>query len=155
MRVEFNGERVADSERTLVDHETRLPPAYYFPAEDVRMDLLAKTEFTTHCPFKGNASYWTLKVGDHVAENAARAYEEPYREAEKIRGYLSFYRNKISGLYEGEDEVPFAAAKNSPPRPASGRSALPALPQKELKWQARSVPTCRRCATASACILAR
>src|SRR5687768_5450916 len=107
VRVEFNGARVADSQRALVVHETRLAPAYYFPAEDVRMDLLAKTEFATHCPFKGNASYWTLKVGDHVAENAAWAYEEPYREAEKIRGYLSFYRNKVSALYEGDQEVPF------------------------------------------------
>jgi adenylate cyclase len=105
VRVEFNGARVADSQRALVVHETRLAPAYYFPAEDVRMDLLAKTEFATHCPFKGNASYWTLKVGDQVAENAAWAYEEPYREAEKIRGYLSFYRTKISALYEDDLEV--------------------------------------------------
>jgi len=105
VRVEYNGAWIADSERALVVHETRLAPAYYFPAEDVRMDLLARTEFTTHCPFKGNAAYWTLKVGDQVAENAAWAYEEPYREAEKIRGYVSFYRNKISALYEGDVEV--------------------------------------------------
>src|SRR5687768_13172823 len=105
VRVEFNGACIADTERALVVHETRLPPAYYFPAEDVCMDLLAKTGFATHCPFKGNASYWTLKVGDQVAENAAWAYEEPYREAEKIRGYLSFYRNKISAPYEDDLEV--------------------------------------------------
>jgi class 3 adenylate cyclase/uncharacterized protein (DUF427 family) len=105
VRVEFNGTRVADSARALIVHETRLPPAYYFPASDVRMDLLAKTEHTTHCPFKGNASYWTLNVGDQRAENAAWAYEEPYREAEKIRGYLSFYRSKVSVLPEGGEEV--------------------------------------------------
>ena len=103
VRVEFNGTRIADSARALVVHETRLAPAYYFPADDVRMDLLAKTGFTTHCPFKGNAGYWTLKVGDRVAENAAWAYEEPYREAEKIRGYLSFYRHKVLVLDEGGD----------------------------------------------------
>ena len=105
VRVEFNGACIADSTRALVVHETRLPPAHYFPAADVRMDLLAKTDFHTHCPFKGNASYWTLKVGDQVAENAAWAYEEPYREAEKIRGYVSFYRSKISALYEDDFEV--------------------------------------------------
>jgi class 3 adenylate cyclase/uncharacterized protein (DUF427 family) len=105
VRVEFNGARIADSTRALVVHETRLPPAYYFPAEDVRMEFLARTEFSTHCPFKGNAAYWTLKVGDQVAENAAWAYEEPYREAEQIRGYLSFYRNKISALYADDVEV--------------------------------------------------
>jgi class 3 adenylate cyclase/uncharacterized protein (DUF427 family) len=96
VRVEFNGATVADSGRALVLHETRLPPAYYFPAEDVRTDLLVRTEHATHCPFKGNASYWTLKVGDRTAENAVWAYEEPYREAERIRGYLSFYRDKVS-----------------------------------------------------------
>lgn len=108
VRVEFNGTRIADSARALVVHETRLPPAYYFPADDVRMDLLARTGHATHCPFKGNASYWTLKVGDQVVENAAWAYEQPYREAEQIRGYLSFYRNKVSAMYEGDDELPFA-----------------------------------------------
>jgi len=105
VRVEYNGAMVADSAHAVVVHETRLPPAYYFPVGDVRMDLLAKTEHTTHCPFKGNAAYWTLKVGGQVAENAAWAYEEPYREAEKIRGYLSFYRDKVSVLCEGDDEV--------------------------------------------------
>ena len=105
VRVEFNGARIADSSRALVLHETRLPPAYYFPAEDVRMDLLARTEHTTHCPFKGNASYWSVKVGDKVAENAVWAYEEPYREAEPIRGYLSFYRDKVSLVHEGEQET--------------------------------------------------
>jgi adenylate cyclase len=104
-RVEFNGVRIADSARALVLHETRLPPAYYFPVEDVRMDLLARTAHTTHCPFKGNASYWSVKVGDHVAENAAWAYEEPYREAEPVRGYLSFYRDKVSVLHEREEST--------------------------------------------------
>jgi class 3 adenylate cyclase len=100
-----------------VVHETRLPPAYYFPAEDVRMDLLAKTAFSTHCPFKGNASYWTLKVGDRIAENAAWAYEEPYREAAPIRGYLSFYRSKVSALYEDDvvvESLPVEGAHGNP-----------------------------------------
>jgi len=106
IRVEFNGAQIVDSSRAIIVHETRMPPAYYFPADEVRVELLHKTDFQTHCPFKGNASYWNLKVGDQVAENAVWAYEEPYREAEKIRGYLSFYRNKISALYEGDEEAP-------------------------------------------------
>jgi class 3 adenylate cyclase/uncharacterized protein (DUF427 family) len=104
VRVEFNGAPIADSSRAIVLHETRLPPAYYFPVEDVRMDLLARTEHRTHCPFKGNASYWSVKVGDRVAQNAVWAYEEPYREAEPIRGYLSFYRDKVSLLHEDEEK---------------------------------------------------
>ena len=106
VRIEFNGARIADSSRALVLHETRLPPAYYFPGEDVRMDFLARTEHRTHCPFKGNASYWSVKVGDRVAENAVWAYEEPYREAEPVRGYLSFYRDKVSVVHEDEEESP-------------------------------------------------
>ena len=106
VRVEFNGARIADSSRALVLHETRLPPAHYFPVEDVRMDLLARTEHRTHCPFKGNASYWSVKVGGAVAENAVWAYEEPYRDAEPIRGYLSFYRDKVSVVHEEAEETP-------------------------------------------------
>src|SRR5688572_10602522 len=106
VRIEFNGARIADSSRALVLHETRLPPAYYFPGEDVRMDFLARTEHRTHCPFKGNASYWSVKVGDRVAENAVWAYEEPYREAEPVRGYLSFYRDQVSVVHEDEEESP-------------------------------------------------
>ena len=106
VRVEFNDVCIADSTRALVLHETRLPPAYYFPPEDVRMDLLVQNDFSTHCPFKGNASYWSLKVGTQIVENAAWAYQEPFPEAGEIRGHLSFYRNKVSAIYEGEEEVP-------------------------------------------------
>ena len=96
IRVEFNGARIADSTRALVVHETRHAPAYYLPLEDVRMDFLQRTALATHCPFKGNASYWSVVVGDQTAENAVWAYEEPYRDAERIRGYVSFYRDKVT-----------------------------------------------------------
>ena len=109
VRVEFEGRWIADSQRALVLHETRLPPAYYFPFEDVRMDLLRKTDFHTHCPFKGNASYWTLDAGGKAVENVAWAYEDPFPDAGRLRGHLSFYRGKVSALYEGDDEVPFLA----------------------------------------------
>ncbi len=107
VRVEFNGAWVADSTRAIILHETRAPPMHYFPPGDVRMDCLERTPHQTHCPFKGNASYWTLSVDGKVAENAVWAYEEPYREAEPIRGYLSFYRDKIAALYEGDEEAAF------------------------------------------------
>jgi class 3 adenylate cyclase/uncharacterized protein (DUF427 family) len=107
VRVEFNSTWVADSSHAVILHETRAPPMHYFPVEDVRMDLLERTHFQTHCPFKGNASYWTLNVAGKVAGNAAWSYEDPYRDAEPIRGYLSFYRDKIAALYEGDEEVAF------------------------------------------------
>jgi len=110
VRIEFEGTWLADSARALILRETRLPPAYYIPAADVRMDLLRKTAFHTHCPFKGNASYWTLETGGKTVENIAWAYEDPFPDAAQIRGHLSFYRGKVSALYEGDDEVPFLAA---------------------------------------------
>ncbi len=81
VRVELHGTAIADSTNVRVLHETRLPPAYYFPREDVRLDLMQKTAHHTHCPFKGDASYWTAKVGEQAAENAAWSYEERFSAA--------------------------------------------------------------------------
>lgn len=110
MRVEFNGTWVADSTRAVIVHETRCPPMYYFPKEDVQQDYFEKTAHATHCPFKGNASYWTLKVGEAVAENAAWSYEEPFEDAEAFKGYLSFYASRVSAIYDGDDEIPHLAS---------------------------------------------
>lgn len=106
VRVEFNGTWIADSTRAVILHETRLPPAYYFPPQDVRADLMEKTAHRTHCPFKGDASYWTLRVGGEAAENAVWSYEEPYEDAVPVKGYLSFYPSQVSAIYDGDDEIP-------------------------------------------------
>lgn len=90
VRVVFNGETVAESDRALLMHETRLASVYYFPIADVRSEFLIRNELHTHCPFKGNASYWSLKVGDRTAENAVWAYEDPYDEASGIDRYVAF-----------------------------------------------------------------
>ncbi len=107
VRVEFNGTWIADSSQAMVVHETRVPPMYYFPQDDVRMVFLEKKDHQTHCPFKGNASYWTLTVSGKVEENAVWGYEDPYTDGEELRGYLSFYQDKVSAIYEGDEEVPF------------------------------------------------
>ena len=106
VRVEFNGAWIADSTRAVILHETRLSPAFYFPPQDVRTDFLEKTAHRTHCPFKGDASYWTLKVGGEAAENAVWSYEEPYEDAVPVKGYLSFYPSRVSAIYDGDDEIP-------------------------------------------------
>ena len=108
--VEFNHEAVADSARALVLHETRHAPVVYFPREDVRMDLFERTAHTSHCPFKGDAGYWTLKVGGAVSENAAWSYDEPYDDAGPLRGHLAFYPSRVGAIYDGEDEAPHMAA---------------------------------------------
>ena len=106
MRVEFNGVWIADSRRAVILRETRQPPAYYFPREDVRTDLLEKTERLTHCPFRGNASYWTIRAGGAVAEEAAWSYDDPYEEGRPIRGHVSFYAERVGAIYDGDDEIP-------------------------------------------------
>ncbi len=109
VRVELNGAWLADSARALVLHETRLPPAYYFPREDVRLGLLEKSRLVTHCPFKGNATYWSVRVGGSVAEDAAWSYDEPYADAAPIRGLVSFHPERVSAIYEGDAEIPHLA----------------------------------------------
>ncbi|MGI9590188.1 MAG: DUF427 domain-containing protein [Myxococcota bacterium] len=105
VKVVFNGVTVADTRNALIVRETRLPPVYYLPREDVRMDLMTRTDYHTHCPFEGNASYWTLTVGDQVAENVVWSYDEPLAEAEPIRSYVAFYRNRMEAWYEEGNEV--------------------------------------------------
>ena len=90
VRAELEGETIADSAAVLTMQETRLPNVFYFPPEDVRTELLVRSDHRTNCPFKGNASYWHLEVGGRRIENAVWSYEEPFDESEMIRGYLAF-----------------------------------------------------------------
>ena len=103
VRVVFNGETVADSGHALLMHETRLPSVYYIPMADVRADFLLRNELHTHCPFKGNASYWSLKVGDRTAENAVWAYEDPYDEVSGIDKYVAFDWDTMDAWFVGDD----------------------------------------------------
>jgi class 3 adenylate cyclase/uncharacterized protein (DUF427 family) len=114
LRVVFAGETIADSTEALVLHETRLPPVYYFPRQDVRMDLLRRTAQRTHCPFKGNASYWSIAAGDQVAENAVWSYENPLQDAQAIRGYLAFDWNAMEAWYADDRQVLEPARDSTP-----------------------------------------
>jgi class 3 adenylate cyclase/uncharacterized protein (DUF427 family) len=107
LRVKFNGAWVADTTRAIVLHETRHEPTYYVPWDDIRAEFLRKTEHRTHCPFKGNASYWTLQVANASAENALWSYEDPSEDGAALKGYASFYRDRVEALYEGDDELAF------------------------------------------------
>jgi uncharacterized protein (DUF427 family) len=99
------GEAVVDSEAAMLLHEGGHLPVYYFPEEDVRMDLLEPTEQMTHCPHKGDASYWTVRAGGRVVENAAWSYREPLEPVEFIRGYVSFYWNKVDEWFAEEERL--------------------------------------------------
>ncbi len=105
VRVKFNGEIIADTKRALLLMETGNLPVYYFPPADVRMELLEPTDHHTTCPYKGVASYWTIKVGDRVAENAVWGYLDPLPAHPEIKGYLAFYWNKVDAWYEEEEQI--------------------------------------------------
>ena len=102
VRVEFGGEVVADSTCALLLHEANYPPGHYFPREDVRMELLNRTDRATHCPYKGDASYWTLEAGGRAAENAVWSYERPIPGMTGIAGYLAFYRARMDAWSEDD-----------------------------------------------------
>src|SRR5205085_4464058 len=105
VRVELNGTLLADSRRALILHETRLPPAYYFPREDVPFALFERSAHVTHCPFKGDATYWSVRAGGAAAADVAWSYDEAYADAAPIRGYLSFYPERVSAIYDGDEEI--------------------------------------------------
>ena len=75
--VRFGDEVVADSRSAFALREGSLPPRIYIPRADVKMDNLVRTDHRTHCPYKGDANYFTLQVGDQIAENAVWTYENP------------------------------------------------------------------------------
>ncbi len=95
IRAGFNGTTIAESTRALRVLETGHAPVIYFPHDDVRMECLQRSDHTTFCPFKGDASYWTLRVGDRSAADAVWSYEDPFDEVAEIAGYLAFYRDRL------------------------------------------------------------
>jgi uncharacterized protein (DUF427 family) len=105
VRVEFGGETIADSEAVLILREGKLVPVYYFPRGDVRMDLLTRTDHSTHCPHKADASYWTIAAGGRTEENAVWSYEAPLPHMAAIKDYLAFYWNKMDRWLEEDEEV--------------------------------------------------
>ncbi|MDQ3661131.1 MAG: DUF427 domain-containing protein [Actinomycetota bacterium] len=105
VRAVLNGVTVADSRRVALLLETGHLPVYYFPKADVRMDLLQRTEHSSHCPFKGDATYWSIEVPGKIAVSAVWGYENPISEASELSDYVAFYWNKIDSWFEEDDEV--------------------------------------------------
>ena len=94
-----------DSTRGALLHESNILPRLYVPLEDVRADLLERTDHATHCPFKGDASYWSVRVGDRVAENAVWTYEDPIDEAPWLRGLSASIPSAWTRWLDEDEEV--------------------------------------------------
>lgn len=100
VRVEFAGQTIAESTRSLECLEGKYAPVVYVPREDVRVEFLEKTEETSYCPFKGHASYYTIRVGERVSENAVWSYEDPYDQVAALENCAAFYLDRIDALVE-------------------------------------------------------
>jgi uncharacterized protein (DUF427 family) len=91
VRVLVHGEVVADTDHAKLLQEGALLPRWYIPREDVRADVLEDSDHASHCPFKGDASYHSVRVGDHLDENLVWFYPEPIEAVAGIRDHLAFY----------------------------------------------------------------
>jgi|GEM_PF-103890 len=99
--VRVGGVPVADSRQPRILFETGLPPRYYLPLADARMELLQPSDTQTSCPYKGTASYWSLAVGGTVHEDVVWIYRSPLPESQKIAGLACFYNERVDIELDG------------------------------------------------------
>ena len=110
VRVTVKGEVIADSRDAVALKEGDYPVVYYFPRKDVKMERLERTDLGTYCPYKGQASYWSLALGETVVEDVAWSYRTPLPESQKIAGLVCFYPEKVDLYVDGR-------ISGEPPRP--------------------------------------
>lgn len=105
--VTVDGVVLAESDRPTLLLETHLPPRFYLPRDDVRMELLLSSDTTTVCAYKGHASYWSAKVGNDTVSDVAWTYTDPLNDGEPIRDLVCFYDDRVDVAVD---------AANPPPR---------------------------------------
>jgi len=103
VRVTFGGRVVADTRRALSLVEASYGPVLYIPPEDVDVTALARTDHKTHCPYKGDASYYSIRAGDRNSQNAVWSYERPIEAVAAIAGYMAFYPSRVDSLEQLAD----------------------------------------------------
>ncbi len=103
IRVMLGGTIVAETTRALTLREGRMAPVQYIPRDDAEMDLFERTAHRTHCPHKGEASYYSLTAGGVERANAVWSYEAPFPAVAAIAGYLAFYPGKVDAIEEFAD----------------------------------------------------
>ena len=135
IKAVVNGITIAESSSTLVMHETRYPPVFYFPEKDVQMAHLQQVDHNTYCPFKGNAHHWALSIGHDQSSPAAWQYRDPFDESAAVQGYVAFVWDMIDDWYRDDKrlDAPTVDHDESTPNPFVDWLV-------ERAWQPRNVP---------------
>lgn len=100
VRVLFAGRVIAETTRALTLSEASYAPVQYIPREDVRMDLLRRSDHATHCPYKGDAAYYSIEADGRRADQAIWTYEHPFPPVSQIEGLIAFYPNRVDAIEE-------------------------------------------------------
>ena len=95
VRVTAGDVVIADTTKALTLKEARYPAVQYVPREDTNMGLLVRSDRVTHCPYKGDASYYSIKANGKTLDNAIWTYETPFPAMTEISGHLAFYPDKV------------------------------------------------------------
>jgi uncharacterized protein (DUF427 family) len=98
VKVTFGGKVIADTRRALTLKEANYPPVQYIPRDDVDMTFLSRTTHGSHCPYKGDASYYSIVADGRTSENAVWSYEHPKADMTDIAGYVAFYPNRVDAI---------------------------------------------------------
>lgn len=100
VRVTFNSQVIAESTHALILREANLRPVYYLPRTDAEMRFFTRTARATHCPYKGDAAYYSLSAGGRASENAVWTYEAPFPAVAAIKEHLAFYPDRVDRIEE-------------------------------------------------------
>ena len=101
VRIELEGVTIAETAKPTLLFETGLPTRYYLPKTHVRLDLLVPSDTASHCPYKGQAEYWSIRLDDEIRPDIAWSYRTPLQESQKIAGLISFYPDKVELHVDG------------------------------------------------------
>ena len=101
VRIELEGVTIAETAKPTLLFETGLPTRYYLPKTHVRLDLLVPSDTASHCPYKGQAEYWSIRLDDEIRPDIAWSYRTPLPESQKIAGLISFYPDKVELHVDG------------------------------------------------------
>ena len=96
--VKVAGRIIADSRHALTMHEAAYTPVHYIPRDEVDMSLLERTDHASYCPYKGDASYYSIPVGAARSINSIWTYETPYEAVAQIRDHLAFYPERVDSI---------------------------------------------------------